>query len=806
MIKALVVFFVLVSTACKTLLLKDDLSGDQRSKITFRAVKKIDQAQLKNFIEKRQHRLDKKPNIYFIFVDTLRQDYATPGLMPHFTELKNESLTFKHAFSSSTVTHSSSFGLFYADHIFNRDVLLRNNWSLGSPFLQLLHRSGYRLYMYGSPWQFCINSSATYTSKKDLIESADSNLQSLYGLKTRDLVDFCYPNPGGKSLPQQEPKVVFDGRDENDKTIYHQAYRDHAVTSDLIAKVEASPRNGQMFLVFYSGVHDPYSWLEFGYPRQGTEHLGPLKDLYQVFTPNFPWNPNWYAYRPDNPSPEFATRIKNSYKNAVSAVDYQIARLISHLKAKGNYDDALIVVVSDHGEFLYDKGQFPEGNDNRIGHCCGLYNATTEIPEIIKFPQGQFAGELPIGDHLTIFPSIFDYLGYDNYEEFSKLISGKSSLSSLSTCAVSFDPRGDPPGVFYVVDSESGERVFFSVAWNLPAQLRAQAIKPLYILAADGSLKHDLRKSSSELAWQIIQRSSYAPCMDSLFEGIIKPAKLCPEFVEAVFADKQAKFSFYQQLNRLQTEFISPPINQQLAAEERSGAKVLEDFDDKPLIESTLGLVVNNHYSLSTAAMLASLDTSEHLSSIEQKKFAKKMQKLPRVVAYTFMGTDLGPEELQRRNGLCSLKGDYDLNQYYHEGTPAKFRSTSRSPLMAKRFASVHLHDKSPRDGWVYVILAIGGFKDPEYREKLAVLDIATMPTSEKNNRIDKNYDNELVMSLYAEQEVAIPLGFNWKNIVGYRRVLADGKFSGEMFVREGLALLDPLAYQQIVAYLSGKN
>ncbi len=795
----LIVSFIFYS--CKTVENKERLVKN----IHFRSINKIDPDALQAFIEKRQHRMKKKPNIYFIFVDTLREDHANPTLMPHFSELKKNSLTFKKSYSSSTVTHSSTFGIFYANNIFNRDYLLLNKWHLGSPFLQILHRSNYHLHLYGSPWQFCIDTKNNYTNKKDLIESADSNLQSLYGLKTKSLVDFCYPNPGEKSIPQTEPKVEFTGTDEDGKIIYHQGYRDHAVTSDLIAKVASSPTSGQMFLVFYSGIHDPYSWLEFGYPQANNKLLDPSSTLYSISSPFFPWNSNWNAYRPDKPSLDFISKIKNSYSNSVRAVDYQIGRLLEHLKATGQYDEALLVVVSDHGEFLFETGQYPEGNDLRLGHCCGLYNATTDIPEVIKFPHSSFAGELPLGNHQLIFPTIFDYLGYSHFDDLKEIATGKSVFSALNTCAISFDPRGEAPQVFYVVDSESLDRVYFSVIWDNPQKLKASSMTPLYILNVDGHLKQDLRGQSPQLSWQYIQRRSYSSCMQDLFQELKKDPDFCSDFSEVNLLDQQAKFNFYKNLNQLQSEFVSPPINRYYADSEQSGATVLEDFSDKPLIVANLDKTISGQYTLSTEQMIASFTNSKYHSLIEQHDFAAKFRKLPRVVAYTFMGTDISPEQLQHRNGLCQITGDFDLNQHYHEGTPTQFISTSRSPLVAKRFAAVHFSDKSPRDGWVYVILTLGGFKDYETKEKDAVLDIKNIAIKDKNNRVEDNYINPILMSLYAEQEVAIPQGFNWKNVVAYRQVLADGKFKGEIFIREGLTQVDLSAYNQIVDYLSGK-
>lgn len=49
-------------------------------------------------------------------------------------------------------------------------------------------------------------------------------------------------------------------------------------------------------------------------------------------------------------------RLKNFYYACVSFVDYQIGRILDVLKARGLYEDTLIVFATDHGEMLGDYG------------------------------------------------------------------------------------------------------------------------------------------------------------------------------------------------------------------------------------------------------------------------------------------------------------------------------------------------------------------------------------------------------------------------------------------------------------------
>jgi choline-sulfatase len=73
------------------------------------------------------------------------------------------------------------------------------------------------------------------------------------------------------------------------------------------------------------------------------------------------------------------------YNTAVSATDAAAGKLIAALRAAGLFDDALIVVTSDHGESL--------GAHGEDGHGVFLYDETIHVPLLMKLPQNQNAGK-----------------------------------------------------------------------------------------------------------------------------------------------------------------------------------------------------------------------------------------------------------------------------------------------------------------------------------------------------------------------------------------------------------------------------
>jgi arylsulfatase A-like enzyme len=67
------------------------------------------------------------------------------------------------------------------------------------------------------------------------------------------------------------------------------------------------------------------------------------------------------------------------YDLAVATVDEAIGQLLERLKRDGLFDDALILIVSDHGEYL--------GEKDLSGHSKDVYEPTMAVPIIVKAPR-----------------------------------------------------------------------------------------------------------------------------------------------------------------------------------------------------------------------------------------------------------------------------------------------------------------------------------------------------------------------------------------------------------------------------------
>ncbi|HEY9555075.1 sulfatase-like hydrolase/transferase [Allosphingosinicella sp.] len=82
--------------------------------------------------------------------------------------------------------------------------------------------------------------------------------------------------------------------------------------------------------------------------------------------------------------------VERTYWNAVAYDDRLIGELIARLKGMGVYDDSLIVILSDHGESLFDDGF--------LGHGHMINAQQTHIPLIFSEPGLDIAGPVGLDD------------------------------------------------------------------------------------------------------------------------------------------------------------------------------------------------------------------------------------------------------------------------------------------------------------------------------------------------------------------------------------------------------------------------
>ena len=92
---------------------------------------------------------------------------------------------------------------------------------------------------------------------------------------------------------------------------------------------------------------------------------------------------------------ELAGRIREQYARAVRNLDLALGELFTGLRARGLWDDLVLVVTSDHGEYF--------GEHGLVEHSKDVYQEALEVPLIVKEPRqaaGRTVGERASSAHV----------------------------------------------------------------------------------------------------------------------------------------------------------------------------------------------------------------------------------------------------------------------------------------------------------------------------------------------------------------------------------------------------------------------
>jgi arylsulfatase A-like enzyme len=141
-----------------------------------------------------------------------------------------------------------------------------------------------------------------------------------------------------------------------------------------------------------------FMWTSFIKPHPPFENPIPWNRLYkaeQMPLPHLPegyqdlitfWNhaQNRSKWRNRGIDLHLLRTMRAAYYSAISFVDYNVSRVISHLRESGELDNTLVIWTSDHGEMLGDYGSYGKRT---------MLDAAHRIPMLVRYPEAFAAGE-----------------------------------------------------------------------------------------------------------------------------------------------------------------------------------------------------------------------------------------------------------------------------------------------------------------------------------------------------------------------------------------------------------------------------
>jgi arylsulfatase A-like enzyme len=266
------------------------------------------------------------PNILLVTIDTLRADHLSSygyhwQTSPAIDRLASEGVRFDRAYSVIPLTGPSHFSIFTGRYPQEHGARI-NGVAVPEAtkwvFLpQILQKLGYTNVAYVSAWP---------------LTSHLTRLDRWFEVYDEDLTRKYQVFNSSRYAEDVLPRAVSWLNQNNAKSPFF------------------------MWVHFFD-PHSPYSWREaFGSPKPSGHKR-----------PGMAWR-----------SSSLRQRIKN-YDSEISYTDHHVGKLLEAIDRNGLRESTLVILTSDHGEGLGEKGY--------VGHGRRLYESILRVPLIMRFPN-----------------------------------------------------------------------------------------------------------------------------------------------------------------------------------------------------------------------------------------------------------------------------------------------------------------------------------------------------------------------------------------------------------------------------------
>ena len=332
---------------------------------------------------KKQLARQQQPNVILIMTDQHRFDYLgsvdSTIVTPHLDALAADGVRFANGYTSAPSSTPARAGLLTGQSPWHHGLLgyvphIAAEYPNQLP--QLMTDAGYYSYgigkMHWHPQRSLRGFAATELDESGRVEDA--------GFVSDYRQWFARVAPG------LDPDSSRIGWNEHGAGAYPLADTLHPTwwTGERAVRlIEDYDRDQPLFLkVSFARPHSPYDP-----PRR-------FLDLYEGKTLAAPVVGDWdstfstrYTHDPRrNPEApygdfgaEYAQRSRKYYAANVSFVDEQVGRIVEALKARGLYDNSVILFVSDHGDMLGDHYHWRKTY---------AYEGSSHVPFIVRYPSG----------------------------------------------------------------------------------------------------------------------------------------------------------------------------------------------------------------------------------------------------------------------------------------------------------------------------------------------------------------------------------------------------------------------------------
>ena len=218
----------------------------------------------------------------------------------------------------------------------------------------------------------------------------------------------------------------------------------------------------------------------------------------------------FHIYEPHRPyAPPPHIKAGNPYDGEVQYADEIVGKLLDRLREKGLYDEATIILLSDHGEGLGDHGEDEHG--------IFLYRETIQVPLVIKLPNSTRGGQraaAPV-QHVDLVPTVLELLKLPSTSlrgdgkvargrSLMPVLLGEGTLASSNIYSEALSPR-------------------YHFGWS---ELYALSDERYRLIRAPKDELYDLSQDPKELKSIAADRTQVVGAMRSALDGMIADAKV----------------------------------------------------------------------------------------------------------------------------------------------------------------------------------------------------------------------------------------------------------------------------------------